>query len=55
MGINGNSVATDNNDNDNNNARKRESTLQFLEGCPTLTLRGAFWEDDTNDNDDRDK
>jgi hypothetical protein len=29
--------------------------VRFLEGRTTPTLRGAFWEDDTNDDDDGDK
>ena len=35
--------------------QKRESTLQFLGGQAIRPLRGAFQEDDTDDDDDGDK
>jgi hypothetical protein len=54
-GDNGNSVATeDNNDNDVD-AEAGRVRVQFHRGRATSTLRGAFWEDDTNDDDERDK
>ncbi len=50
-GENGNSVATEDNDYD---ADAGEYVCVFG-GCATPSLRGAFREDNTDDNDDEDK